>query len=247
MNQVNDIRATAFYITQDSSSSEPLTELVVPLGETVEFIIVGPLYTSDTVFGNIGGVRLNATNTDGILSFEHIEQRFTPAVATWPNTTYDDLNQTNATIGEFRQASADFLFNDVPVNLSQVASDVKGLMSSPDALEVTGTNPAARLEITNNTLQSELSLTLGALGISVDGVAIMPMTSADYVQGGITAVTADTIIGPEQALVTVLPIPMSGLKMFRKADTDIRFRSLNKKMVRRSTPTTWQTTTALSR
>ena len=62
----------------------------------------------------------------------------------------------------------------------------------PDALEVVGTNPAARLEITNNTLQSELSLVLGDLGISVDGVAIMPMTSADYTQGGITAVTADS-------------------------------------------------------
>ena len=66
-------------------------------------------------------------------------------------------------------------------------------MSSPDVTStLQKTNPAARLEITNNTLQSELSLTLGALGISVDGVAIMPMTSADYVQGGITAVTADT-------------------------------------------------------
>ena len=193
VNQVNDIRATAFYITQDPSSSTPLTQLVVPLGETVEFIIVGPLYSSDTVFGNIGGVRLNATNTDGVLSFEHIEQRFTPAVATWPNTTYDDLNQSNATVGEFRQASADFLFTDVPVNLSQVASDVKGLMSSPDVTStLQKTNPAARLEITNNTLQSELSLTLGALGISVDGVAIMPLTSADYTQGGITAVTADS-------------------------------------------------------
>ena len=188
VNQVNDIRATAFYITQDPSSSEPLTELVVPLGETVEFIIVGPLYTSDTVFGNIGGVRLNATNTDGILSFEHIEQRFTPAVATWPNTTYDDLTQTNATVGEFRQASADFLFTNIPVDLSQLASDVKQIQAT---LPV-GTNPAARLELTNTTLQSELSLVLGDLGISVDGVAIMPMTSADYTQGGITAVTADS-------------------------------------------------------
>ena len=57
---------------------------------------------------------------------------------------------------------------------------------------IVGTNPAARLELTNNTLQSELSLELGALGISVDGVAIMPMTSADYTQGGITAVTANS-------------------------------------------------------
>ena len=337
VNQVNDIRATAFYITQDSSSSTPLTELVVPLGETVEFMIVGPLYSSDTVFGNIGGVRLNATNTDGVLSFEHIEQRFTPAVATWPNTVYDDLNQSNATVGEFRQASADFLFTDIPVDLSQLASDVKSLLSSdigastetlsyatirqdvttvvvnngavfpynssnsigsgwevdeaagtitatrdmewatvrfdgidtnnsslqlrlalrvnnviyslfgldntagggegdadaeyvgpitagdefsvtltaqsvsanysfyslsatehpagiasPTVIPATGTNPAARLELTNNTLQSELSLVLGDLGISVDGVAVMPMTSADYTQGGITAVTADS-------------------------------------------------------
>ena len=53
-------------------------------------------------------------------------------------------------------------------------------------------NPAARLELTNNTLQSELSLVLGDLGNSVDGVAIMPMTNADYTQGGITAVTADS-------------------------------------------------------
>ena len=62
----------------------------------------------------------------------------------------------------------------------------------PTLIPTTGTNPAARLEITNNTLQSELSLVLGDLGISVDGVAIMPMTSADYTQGGITAVTADS-------------------------------------------------------
>ena len=63
---------------------------------------------------------------------------------------------------------------------------------SSDVESFAGTNPAARLELTNNTLQSELSLVLGDLGISVDGVAIMPMTSADYTQGGITAVTADS-------------------------------------------------------
>ena len=35
-----------------------------------------------------------------------------------------------------------------------------------ESVTATGTNPAARLEITNNTLQSELSLVLGDLGIS---------------------------------------------------------------------------------
>ena len=55
-----------------------------------------------------------------------------------------------------------------------------------------GTNPAARLELTNNTLQSELSLALGGLGITVDGVAIIPLTTVDYTQGGITAVTANS-------------------------------------------------------
>ena len=58
--------------------------------------------------------------------------------------------------------------------------------------QATLTNPAARLELTHNTLLSELSLELGALGVAVDGVAIMPLTSEDYTQGGITAVTASS-------------------------------------------------------
>ena len=169
--QVNDIRATAFYITQDRSSSTPLTELVVPLGKTIEFIIVGPLYSSDTFFGNIGGVRLNATNTDGILSFERIEQRFTPAVATWPNTTYYDLNQSNTNVGEFRQASADFLFTDIPVDLSQLASDFKQLQ---DSLTSSGVMPALE-----NTI-SEVSNGAGANTGSVS-TTFVPTETRDYV------------------------------------------------------------------
>ena len=61
-----------------------------------------------------------------------------------------------------------------------------------NALEVVGTNPAARLELTNNTLQSELGLVLGDLGVAVDGIAIMPLTTTDYTQGGITTVTANS-------------------------------------------------------
>ena len=112
---INDIRATAFYITQDTSESTPLTELDIPLGETETFYIVGPLYFSDTEFSNIAGVTIDATNTDGVLTFELVEQRFTNDVASWPNTTYDDLNSTNGNVGEFRQASADFLFTAKPV------------------------------------------------------------------------------------------------------------------------------------
>jgi len=133
---VNDIRVTAFYITQDTSDSTPLTELNIPLGETETFYIVGPLYTSDTQFSNIGGATIEATNTGGVLSFNLVEQRFTAAIASWPNTTYDDLNSTNSNVGEFRQASADFLFTSVPVNLSQVADTVKRLASAEDAIEV---------------------------------------------------------------------------------------------------------------
>ena len=76
-------------------------------------------------------------------------------------------------------------------NLRRITIFRRSLVTQSPA-SVVGTNPAARLELTNNTLQSELSLVLGDLGISVDGVAIMPMTSADYTQGGITAVTADS-------------------------------------------------------
>jgi len=318
---VNDIRAIDFHITTDPSSSIPLTELVVPLGETLAFQLKGPLFNTPTTFANIAGAVIEATNNNGVLSFNLVEQMFSgsaESLAAWPNITYDALNESNTNVGEFRQASADFLFTDVPVDLSQVANDVKKLQ---DAIvenpptegvriwkqQITGltnqadqdfefttgnlmgdyrlkkgnrtagsgnvfvevysdenrtvqiaastnnrsqtdangegdsdllienlsantkyylrfrggggttnaafiatiyydqqqslvsvsesnfANPAARLEITHNTLASELGVDLANLGIQVvaDGVGILPMTSADYVQGGITAITAN--------------------------------------------------------
>ena len=135
---VNDIRATAFYVTEDPSSSDPLTELVLPLGETKTIYIVGPLYSSDTVFGNIGGVKIEVTNNDGVLGFVRLEQLFTPAVGSWPETTYDELTQSNGNIGEFRQVSADYIFTPVPVDLSQVASDVKQMRGQYQGLIQSG-------------------------------------------------------------------------------------------------------------
>jgi len=190
----NDIRATDFYITQDTASFVPLTELVVPLGETITFYLVGPLYNTATTFDNIAGVELEASNTNGVLSFNRVDQNFSgsaASLAAWPNITYDDLDEVNNNVGDFSQAAADFLFTTVPVDLSQVASDVKQMQTaSPNII---GTNPAARLEITHGTLASELGVDLANLGIQVvaGGVGILPMTSADYVQGGITAITAN--------------------------------------------------------
>ena len=95
---------------------------------------------------------------------------------------------TNLANGDFSFTGS--VIDDITIEI--VGVKAQKTVVRPDLLPVVGTNPAARLELTNNTLQSELSLVLGDLGISVDGIAIMPLTSADYVQGGIAAVTADS-------------------------------------------------------
>jgi len=124
---INDIRATAFYITQDPDSDEPLTELIVPVGSTQTFYIVGPLYSSDTVFSNIGGAQIEVTNNAGELSFNLVTQQFSDDIENWPNNTFNSLTESNDNVGEFTQLSADYLFTPQEIDLNQINLSVKRL------------------------------------------------------------------------------------------------------------------------
>ena len=170
----NDIQARDFYVSLDPDSAVPITELNVANGATETFYIVGPLYTNNAgAFSNIGGAEVEVTNTAGVLSYNLIGQQFTDAT-NWPGLTYNELTATNANVGEFRQASGDFLFQ---------AGQGQGFVDIDQLHD--GTVQDARLDA--------IETTLGAGTTSLSGVSIQNGTArAATILGRFTP----TVTGP---------------------------------------------------
>lgn len=132
---INDIRATDYKVTTDPDAIEPLTTISFPNGETTTFYIIGPLYINDTTFSNIAGAEIEAINQDGIITYSLVRQRFRIAgQADWPNTSFNDLTSQNINVGEFRQASIDYIFTLIPtLTLAQRIIDLEDLVIDLEA------------------------------------------------------------------------------------------------------------------
>ena len=134
-NTVNDIRATDYKVTTNPDAIEPLTTIDFPDGETTTFYIIGPLYINDTTFPNIAGAEIEAVNQNGIITYSLIRQMFRLTTQTdWPNTSFNDLTSQNNNVGEFRQASIDYIFTLIPtLTLTQRIVDLESLVIDLEA------------------------------------------------------------------------------------------------------------------
>ena len=103
-NNNNDITGDEFKITDDPASTARLTEVIIQDGETKRLYLIGPIAPP-----NVGGIVLDVLNTDGALSYTHVEQRFTDNVD-YLSASYDDMNESNATVGVFGIAEGERVF-----------------------------------------------------------------------------------------------------------------------------------------
>lgn len=95
----NSIQGGAFYVSDDPSSTTPLTELTVIPGEPKDIYIIGILAAGN----NTGGVHYRVTN-DGELEFERIAQMFL-ADTDFENLSYNDLTTSNNAVATFNAAN----------------------------------------------------------------------------------------------------------------------------------------------
>ena len=110
-NNTLQARANAFYLSLDPDDNTPLTQLTVPLGQTVKVYMVANLHN------NIGGMRaeIDITNNGGVLNYQRISQGFSNDPATngfgYVNFTYNEITDSNAAVGSMSQAQGDYIFS----------------------------------------------------------------------------------------------------------------------------------------
>ena len=103
-NNTNDITGDEFKITDDPASTVELTEVIIQDGETKRLYLIGSISPP-----NIGGIILDVLNTEGVLSYTHVDQKFTDDVD-YLSASYNDMNEGNATVGDFGTAEGDRVF-----------------------------------------------------------------------------------------------------------------------------------------
>jgi len=101
----NDIVRSAFKITEDSAISVPSAEIEFINGVPKIIYVIGPLGLGT----NTGGAEVEVLNTDGVLSYTLLSQKFINSV-NYLDLSWNDLTSSNTNVGSFTQAMGDFIF-----------------------------------------------------------------------------------------------------------------------------------------
>ena len=103
-NSGNDITGDAFKVTDDPASATGITQVTIQDGETKRLYVIGSIAAP-----NVGAVILDVLNTDGVLSYTHVEQRFTDNVD-YIAASYNDMDESNPNIGTFSTNEGERVF-----------------------------------------------------------------------------------------------------------------------------------------
>jgi len=130
----NDILCNRYKVTIDPDSIDPLTELVIPFGETVTAHIIGVLAMGNGASNNnVGGVKVELTNTDGVLSGVLVEQHFL-AGTDWENLSYNQLTGTNANVGALTDGNLAHIFTAIPGLIQDDDSELEARIAAIEAI-----------------------------------------------------------------------------------------------------------------
>ena len=103
-NSANDITGDEFKVTDDPASATALTQVTIQDGETKRLYLIGSIAAP-----NVGGLVLDVLNTNGVLSYTHVAQRFTDNVD-YIAASYNDMDESNPNIGTFSAAEGERVF-----------------------------------------------------------------------------------------------------------------------------------------